>query len=286
MPEFPHVSAEVQRTSNIESDPYSRGVYPLPDRRRRAAIRPSPVFLAVLGVTAFGGLLAWTSSTVSLARIGVFVFVLGGWVASICLHEFAHAYAAYRAGDHSVESAGYLTLNPLKYVNPLLSIVLPLLFIVLGGIGMPGGAVYLHRHSFRSRAALSLAAAAGPASNIVFAGALLTLAKSQGSGGAHLAFWSAVAFLGFLQVSAAVLNLLPIPGFDGYAIIEPYLNPATARSLEPAKAWGMIALFVLIQVHQVNTVFFDLIGRGYRLFGASEDLWRIGYALFRFWQRF
>ena len=261
-------------------------MYSLPDRRRRAAIRPSPVFLAVLGVTAFGGLLAWTSSTGSVARIGVFLFVLGGWVASVCLHEFSHAYAAYRAGDRSVEAAGYLTLNPFKYVNPLLSIVLPVLFIVLGGIGMPGGAVYLHRHSFRSRAALSLAAAAGPASNIVFAAALLTLAKSQGSSGAHPAFWSAVAFLGFLQVSAAVLNLLPIPGFDGYAIIEPYLDPATARSFEPAKAWGMIAVFVLIQVQQINTLFFDFVGGLYNLFGASDSLWINGYKLFRFWLRF
>ena len=71
---------------------------------------------------------------------------------SLCLHEFAHAYAAYRAGDRSVEAAGYLTLNPFKYAHPLLSIVLPLLFIVQGGIGLPGGAVYLHPHAFRSKA--------------------------------------------------------------------------------------------------------------------------------------
>ena len=97
---------------------------------------------------------------------GVFLFVLGGWVVSLCLHEFAHAYAAYRAGDHSVEAAGYLTLNPFKYAHPLLSIVLPLFFIVQGGIGLPGGAVYLHPHAFRTRAQRSLAAAVGPLTNV------------------------------------------------------------------------------------------------------------------------
>ena len=59
--------------------------------------------------------------------------------------------------------AGYLTLNPFKYAHPLLSIVLPLFFIVQGGIGLPGGAVYLHPHAFRSKRAQSLAAAVGPA---------------------------------------------------------------------------------------------------------------------------
>ena len=152
--------------------------------------------------------------------------VVGGWVVSLCLHEFAHAYAAYRAGDHSVEAAGYLTLNPFKYAHPLLSIVLPLLFIVQGGIGLPGGAVYLHPHAFRSQGRASVAAAAGPLVNVVFAAVILALVHAHASRHPHQRFWAGLAFLGFLQVSAAVLNLLPIPGLDGYAIIEPLPRPA------------------------------------------------------------
>ena len=76
----------------------------------------------------------------------MFLLVVAGWVVTLCLHEFAHAYMAWRHGDHDVEVRGYLTLNPLKYSHPLLSIGLPVLFIALGGIGLPGGAVYLqHR---------------------------------------------------------------------------------------------------------------------------------------------
>lgn len=52
---------------------------------------------------------------------------------SLCLHEFGHAYTAWRFGDTDVEVRGYLTLDPLKYSNPVLSLGLPLLFIALGG---------------------------------------------------------------------------------------------------------------------------------------------------------
>src|SRR5262249_31945768 len=218
------------------------------------------------------------------ARFGVFCFVVGGWVVSLCLHEFGHAYVAYQAGDRSVEAAGYLTLNPLKYAHPFLSIVLPLIFIAQGGIGLPGGAVYLHKHDFRSRAMQSLAAAAGPFSNVVFAVVLLVLARSQATND-HIHFWSGVAFLGFLQISAAVLNLLPIPGLDGYAIIEPYRDPHTARGFEPIKPWGMLGVFVLLQINRLNTWFFDLIERLYDATGAPRGLWAVGYDLFRFWRQ-
>ncbi|HKC27920.1 MAG TPA: hypothetical protein VKB75_07895, partial [Jatrophihabitans sp.] len=83
-------------------------------RRRRGAVKPSPLFLTVLAVTAVGAVISWVVDTPGsrLGDFGVFLFVLGGWVASVCVHEFAHAYAAYRAGDRSVEARGYLTLNP------------------------------------------------------------------------------------------------------------------------------------------------------------------------------
>ena len=269
---------------------YSVPNYSGPERRRRA-VRPSPIFLGFLAAWALGAFLCWTAGApragdgLTPGRLGVFVFVLAGWVVTLCFHEFGHAYAAYRAGDHSVEAAGYLTLNPFKYAHPFLSIVLPLVFIVQGGIGLPGGAVYLHPHTFRTRAHRSLAAAAGPLSNVVFAAVLLGIARSHSTLDDHATFWTALGFLGFLQVSAAVLNLLPIPGLDGYAIIEPYLDPATVNSMEKVKPWGMLGVFVLLQVQTVNTRFFDLVDWLYRLSGASRSLWNGGYLLFRFWHR-
>lgn len=250
----------------------------------RRAVRPSPVFLGVLAVTFLGGVLAWSGAgrTSPPADVGVFLFVLAGWVASLCLHEFAHAYTAYRAGDRSVETAGYLTLNPFRYVHPLLSIVLPLFFIIQGGIGLPGGAVYLHRHAFRSRLAQSLAAAVGPATNAVLAVVLLGLAQAQPVG-SHPQFWGAVGFLGFLQITAAVLNLMPIPGLDGYAIIEAYLGEPTRTGFEGFKPWGMLAVIALLQVRQINDRFFDVVFWFYDLTGAPRILYSLGYFYFRFW---
>lgn len=262
-------------------------IYSLGDRRRRA-VRPSPLFLAFVAVAAGGGLLAWRSGGVEqgsrLGDLGVFLLVIGGWVVSVCLHEFAHAYAAYRAGDHSVEAAGYLTLNPFKYAHPLLSIILPLFFIIQGGIGLPGGAVYLHRHSFRSKAAQSVAAGVGPATNVIFAVILLLLARGHSSD-PHLRFWSGLAFLGFLQVTAAVLNLLPIPGLDGWAIIEPHLDPRTVQGADKIKPWGMLGVIVLLQVRQLNQWFFDFVYWLYHFSGAVRALADLGHEVFKFWAK-
>ena len=52
----------------------------------------------------------------------MFTFVIAGWIVSLCLHEFGHAFTAWRFGDHDVAVRGYLTLNPFKYSNPLLSL--------------------------------------------------------------------------------------------------------------------------------------------------------------------
>ena len=112
-------------------------------RPLRQSVRPSPIFLGIVALTLAGGGLAWFCGDAiePLSYGAVFVLVVAGWLVSLCLHEFGHAYTAWKFGDHDIAVRGYLTLNPLKYSNPMLSLGLPLLFIALGGIGLPGGAV-------------------------------------------------------------------------------------------------------------------------------------------------
>ncbi len=247
------------------------------------SVRPSPVFLALVALTALGGTLAWLSAQAvrPMSYLGVFVFVIGGWLVSLCLHEFGHAYTAWRYGDHDAAARGYLTLNPLKYSHPLLSLGLPLLFIALGGIGLPGGAVYL-RTGFMTPRQRSVVSLAGPLANLVLA-VLLLGATRLFYDPDHSVFWAGVAFLGFLQVTALVLNLLPIPGLDGYAALEPHLSPATQRALEPAKQYGFLILLVVLIAPGLNRWFFSAVFWLFDLSGVPTGLVGLGSELTRFW---
>src|SRR5262245_43702261 len=98
--------------------------------RSRSAFRPSPVFLGLVALWLVAGYLTWAE--IGNTQVDVFVFVVAGWLVSLSLHEYGHALLAYRAGDRGVAERGYLTLNPLKYTHPLLSIVLPIIILLLG----------------------------------------------------------------------------------------------------------------------------------------------------------
>jgi len=250
----------------------------------RASVRPSPVFLAIVALTAVGAWLAWISAAElrePLAYAGVFVFVIAGWIVSLCLHEFGHAFTAWRFGDHDIAVRGYLTLNPLKYSNPLLSLGLPVLITLFGGIGLPGGAVWV-RTAFMTDRQRSIVSLAGPFMNVVLAIVLL-VATRLFYDPAHLVFWAGVAFLGFLQITGAVLNLLPIPGLDGYGALEPHLSPETQRALEPAKQWAFFIFLLLLIATPLNQYFFAVVEWFFDLSGVNPALIGGGYNLTRFW---
>ncbi len=214
-----------------------------------------------------------------------FAFVLVGWVFSVTLHEFAHAAVAYIGGDHTVREKGYLSFNPLKYTHPLLSIVLPLVFLAIGGIGLPGGAVYIERHRLKSQWWGAAVSAAGPIANFLLA-LLLALPFLTGvvdihAVGVNLVFeqrkddllrtnpgmtedelraafgieavtfwnnptlWAAVAFLAMLQFTAVFFNLIPIPPLDGFGIIEPYLTPELRMRFRQIGMMGIFLIFFL-----------------------------------------
>lgn len=249
----------------------------------RQSVRPSPVFLLLVALTVAGGVLAWLGADTEgpMTRIGVFTFVIAGWLVSLCLHEFGHAYTAWRFGDTDVAVRGYLTLDPLKYSNPVLSLGLPLLFIALGGIGLPGGAVYL-RTAFMTPRQRTVVNLAGPFANLVLGVALL-VATRLFFDPSHLAFWGGVAFLGFLQITALLLNLLPIPGLDGYAALEPHLSEGIRRTVEPVRQFGFFILLLVLLAPGPNRVFFSAVFWFFDLSGVPGALVGIGGQLTRFW---
>ena len=254
---------------------------PLP--RLDGAVRVSPVFGIPLGAMLVGGAGLWSGVAPSLTLPLTILFVLGGWVTSLCIHEFGHAFIAYLGGDRSVASAGYLSLNPLKYLHPLLSIGLPVVFLLLGGIGIPGGAVYLNEQAIRTNRWRSFASAAGPLSNLLFAvliGWPFVVFRDSAPGGTEQ-FWAALAFLVFVELSAVVLNLIPIPPFDGFGIIAPWLS-IDIRIL--ASRLGMLPLLVLFfllwQGGPVGATFWSSVYSLSGLLNIPQDLIALGHQQF------
>ena len=245
--------------------------------------RISPVFLGLAAIMAVSGWAVW-SGLAEVTGVAVFFFVVSGWVVSLCLHEYAHARTALRSGDVSVAAKGYLTLNPLKYTHAMLSIVLPVVFVVLGGIGLPGGAVYIERGRIRGRWKHSLISAAGPMTNALFAALLTAPFWLDAMADVPFAFRYALAFLAMLQVTAAILNLLPVPGLDGYGVLEPWLSPAARRQAEPLAPFGLLVVFGCLWIPSVNVVFWEAIGNVMQVLDVSDLDVGYGYDYFRFWQ--
>ncbi|MER6009345.1 site-2 protease family protein [Streptomyces bluensis] len=250
---------------------------------RRSERRISPVFLGIVAVTAVTGWATWTGFA-EQPGIAVFLFVTAAWIVSLCLHEYAHARTALHSGDISIGAKGYLTLNPLKYTHALLSIVLPVLFVITGGIGLPGGAVFIERGRIRGRWRHSLISAAGPLTNVAFAVVCTAPFWLDALDGVPEAFRYALAFLAMLQVTAAILNFLPVPGLDGYGVIEPWLSHRARRQMEPFAPFGLLLVFAVLWIPEVNAAFFGAVDAVLRGLGISDLDTYCGQDLYRFWQ--
>ena len=219
-------------------------------------------------------------------NIGVFLIVVVGWVFSVCLHEYGHAIVAYHGGDRTVEEKGYLSMNPLNYAHPVLSFALPMLIMIFGGIGLPGGAVYVDRHLIRSRNWETGVSLAGPAMNVLLAliiagGLRFYMVPNLPT---HIATYG-LAFLLQLQISAVLFNLIPIPPLDGYQAIEPWLSQQWREHLMPLSGYGIFILFVVFRsVPVINQFFWSCVDGIMQSIGVDPALGDFGLQLFRFWQ--
>jgi len=213
--------------------------------------------------------------------IGVFTFVLVGWIVSICLHEWGHAITAWFGGDRAVAERGYLTLNPVRYVNPWMSIVLPLAFLMLGGIGFPGGAVWVNKDALKNNVWRAAVSAAGPLMNLVCLFALALTLRFVPMGPALTA---AISMLAVLQATAVLLNLLPIPGLDGFGILETILPANERAALAPIASFvGIACLVLLFLVPELATPIWNVAIQICNLLGVISGNITEGYRLFQFW---
>ena len=102
----------------------------------------------------------------------------------------------------------------------------------------------------------------------------------------HADFWVALAALGFLQVTASILNFIPVPGLDGGNIIRPWLNEQYARAYNLFAPYGFILLFLLLWQSRINVWFFSFVGWIAGAIGIPDALGQFGLFWMRFWSEF
>jgi Zn-dependent protease len=216
-----------------------------------------------------------------------FIIVTVLWIFSVCIHEFGHAWIAYLGGDHTVKDKGYLTLNPLHYTDPLMSIALPVIFMMMGGIGLPGGAVYIERHLLRSKYWETAMSLAGPAMNVIMI-MIIGLCFRLGlisTDPTHLASIS-LGFLMQLEISAVLFNLIPLPPLDGFQAIAPWMpEDARERFYAFSRYSLMILFFIFWRIDFLNHIFWTIVYAVSDLLGVPSELGWEGYQAFQFWKQ-
>lgn len=218
-----------------------------------------------------------------LDSIPALLIQVAALVVGLVVHESSHAGVAYMLGDATARSRGRISLNPLKHIDPVGTVILPLLMLAAGGpifaFAKPVP-VYLNnlKHPKRDEVLVSLA---GPGSNIVLAvlGALmLHLAAVFGAAMPLAVAGPLSVFLSsliFVNLSLCFFNLIPLPPLDGSSILVPFLK---GRALQQYYQVQRYAMPILIGVLYLLPVLFhiDIIGAYF-----DATVYPIGNWLFR-----
>jgi Zn-dependent protease len=184
-------------------------------------------------------------ASLDLVQIGLLLAVL---IASLSFHEAAHAWAADRLGDPTARLLGRLSLNPLVHIDPIGTVLFPLVAIATGVplIGWAKPVPVDVRNLAAPRRDFALVAAAGPASNLVLAaGGAAVFTMLRGDGDLGTAAYT-VAFFVMMNVLLAVFNLIPVPPLDGGNILLGILPPSLGGVVERLRPYGILVLYGLM----------------------------------------
>ena len=178
-----------------------------------------------------------------------FLYTLPALLLSLSIHEYAHAYIAYKLGDKSQKALGRLTLDPFKHIDPI-----GFLCIALVGIGW-GKPVIIDDRNFKDRSkGVMLTSLAGPASNLLLAiiftiilkvllmtGVVVSIATSSIASILFNMFILTIQF----NVVFAVFNMLPIPPFDGSKVLHYFLPYKWKNIMYTLQRYSFLILLIL-----------------------------------------
>jgi len=190
------------------------------------------------------------SSIPLLYKIVIFAVPI---VFAITVHEVAHGWVASRLGDQTARMMGRLTLNPFTHMDPIGTVLLPLVMIITTGIafGWAKPVPVDWRNLRNPKRDMALVAIAGPAANLlmlVLWVAILALTENvPGEAGFGAVLLSEMAAVGIIiNIILIVLNLLPLPPLDGSRVVAAFLSPAMAVRYHSLEKWGLLILVVLL----------------------------------------
>jgi Zn-dependent protease len=199
---------------------------------------------------------------VDFTQILIVLFVL---IASLSVHEAAHAYAADRLGDPTAKHLGRLSLNPMVHIDPIGTLVFPLVAFMTGFplIGWAKPVPVNGRFLTHPKRDFAVIAAAGPASNVVIAALAVILLEAvqmfatPGDIAALAVARPAIQILRmfvYLNVLLAVFNMIPVPPLDGGNVLMGVLPPGPARVMELLRPYGFLILYALMLTGVLSAV--------------------------------
>jgi len=192
-------------------------------------------------------------------------------LAGITLHEVAHGYVAYRFGDPTAKNAGRLTLNPLKHLDPLGTMVLVLTRMIGWAKPVPINPSYFEN----PRKGIFWVSLAGPAANFALAlifyllfniFAIIQPTLGGGYGETILAPAMLICFYGIIiNIILGIFNLFPIPPLDGSKMLATFLPGRLAGQYMQLEKYGFILLLLLIFLGVFRVLFSNVIDFVYRM---------------------
>jgi Zn-dependent protease len=214
-----------------------------------------------------------------------FIQTLAVWILpvllAITLHEAAHAWAAHRCGDSTAKMLGRLSMNPLRHVDLVGTLLVPLAVAVLSNFQFVFGWAKPVPISWRKlnkpRRDMALVAAAGPASNFIMAllwATLLKIGLILNPATSILALYFVLTGQAGILINLvlAFLNLLPIPPLDGSRVLTSFLSPKHAFQYNKLEPYGFYILLALLLTHVLNMILSPLILGGMSIIAVLFNL--------------
>ena len=171
-------------------------------------------------------------------------------VFSMMLHELAHGGVAYLLGDETAKEDGRLTLNPIKHLDPFMSLILPLISYLMSGVVFGGAKpVPVNPYKLKGREwGMALVAIAGPLTNFVLAFISFLILElgviNQGSGLVYTVLIEMV----FVNLGFGVFNLIPIPPLDGSRVLYVLMPDAVRNFMNKMEPVGIYIIYALILI--------------------------------------